>query len=174
MKYAKPKRYAYQKPREGSKSVKILISILVVFMAVCAGGMYISTLSSNLDPNAVKGTLGTTGSDALNAQTAAHAIPMIINAKPAFDDGLSEGSIFFENIEGSGKWLRLEYYRDDTGELIYKSGYLEPGTYIAYAALDVDLDEGEYPCTAYIYGYDADTQEYIGKVAAGVTVYVLG
>ena len=67
----------------------------------------------------------------------------------------------------------LELYRDDTNELIYKTGLLDPGSYVPEAKLDKFLEKGNYDCTAYIYAYKLDTEEYLGKVAAGVTVHVV-
>jgi len=62
--------------------------------------------------------------------------------------------------------------REDTGEEIYKSGYLDPEQYIGDAPLDVELPAGEYPCLAYFDAYRISDNAYIGRAAAKITVFV--
>ena len=63
--------------------------------------------------------------------------------------------------------------RDDTGEEIYRSGYLDPEQYIDEVALDVELVKGEYACTVNFDTYRIRDNSYIGRAAAQITLYVL-
>ena len=62
--------------------------------------------------------------------------------------------------------------RDDTGEEIYRSGYLDPEQYIDETELDVVLPQGEYSCSAYFDAYRVKDSSYIGRAAAQITLYV--
>lgn len=61
--------------------------------------------------------------------------------------------------------------RDATGEILYRSGVIDPGHYIEEIQLDISLKEGYYPCTA-VWSFYSDTDEYVGE-AAWKTVIVL-
>lgn len=108
----------------------------------------------------------------LNRQVSEHMIAMSINATPVFPDGASKGNILFENPSRNGKLTRLKLYRDDTGELIYETGLLKPGSYVAEDMLDVTLEKGSYPCTAHVLAYRTEDQSYIGEIAVGITLVV--
>lgn len=62
---------------------------------------------------------------------------------------------------------------DDTGELIYETGLIEPNHHIQSAKLDVELEKGEYLATAVFNAYDPETEEYIGSAGAKLTITVL-
>lgn len=102
-------------------------------------------------------------------------ITMSINASPVWmlsDEGAGV-NWEIENPEGqSTKLIRVEVIRDDTGKKIYETGAIRPGTYVSGTKPDVALDVGVYPCTAYFYSYDIDTEEFLGKAGAQITLYV--
>lgn len=108
----------------------------------------------------------------LNRQVSESMIAMSINATPVFRDGFSKGNILFENPSRNGKLTRLELYRDDTGEMIYETGLLKPGSYVAEDTLDVELAKGSYQCTAHVLAYRMEDQSYIGEIAVGITLIV--
>ncbi len=62
--------------------------------------------------------------------------------------------------------------REDTGEEIYRSGYLDPEQYIESAPLDVALPAGEYHCIANFDAYRISDNAYIGRGGAQITLYV--
>ena len=68
--------------------------------------------------------------------------------------------------------MQVEVSITDTGEVIYTSEVLEPNYHIQYAALDVDLPAGSYPCTATFFALDPETEQLVGQTAARVTVVV--
>ncbi len=90
-----------------------------------------------------------------------------------FEDGTSEGEMKIENVPGNPYLMQVEISRNDTGDVIYESGILEPNYHIQFDALDVDLDAGEYPCTATFHALDPDTEEEVGVAAAVMNVRVL-
>jgi len=167
------------KSKSRKKTMIIILLLLILIAAVAAGAYWWffikSPYNDKLDPNATVGTMPGTQDDLqaqLDEATARSTIGFALNLSPVFADGTSEGDIMYQNPANSQKYTRLELYIDDTNELIYKTKLIEPGSYIEYARLDVDLDAGTYACTAYIYGYMLDTEEYVGKVAADVDLVV--
>lgn len=95
-----------------------------------------------------------------------------INTRMEFETPSAEGAIMFENPAGNGKYTRLSLVRDDTGEEVYSTGLLQPGTYVENDALDAMVPRGEYDCTALVEAYRTNDKSYIGTVAAGVKVKV--
>ena len=96
-----------------------------------------------------------------------------INATPFMKNGASTANLLVENPPGNGKRFTITIERDDTGEEIYRSGYLDPEQYIDNVPLDVELPKGEYPCTAYFDAYRLSDDGYIGRAGAQITLYVL-
>ena len=109
----------------------------------------------------------------LNEKVEEGMINISMNTSPVFADGTSEGSLMIVNEEVNNYPQVVEISRDDTGELIYKSGAIPVGSKIEAAKLSVDLDPGTYKCTALFYNVDPDTGDYLGCAGAVVTVTVL-
>ena len=164
------------------KGTRVVILILVLVLLVAAGAftawyfLIRPPYNDRLEPNAVVGVMpGKTNlqiEEELTRQVQEKEVAFAINSAPVFENGTAEGNLLFENPKSNQKLTRVEILRDDTGELIYKSGLLEPGSYIPEASLSVDLDAGTYSCTAYIYAYKLEDESYIGKVAAGINITV--
>lgn len=95
-----------------------------------------------------------------------------INATPTMRDSQSEANLLIENPPDNGNRFVVTIHRDDTGEEIYQSGYLDPEQYIESAPLDAVLPAGEYPCTAYFDAYRISDNAYIGRAAAKIVLYV--
>ncbi len=129
-----------------------------------------------MEPNAVVGMMPGKSpeqiQEELDRKVAENMIAFSINAKPVFPSGKGKGNILFENPASNEKLTRMELCRDDTGEVIYETGLMEPGSYVPEDTLDMELPAGEYACTAYIYAYRQSDESFIGKVAAGVTVMI--
>ena len=94
--------------------------------------------------------------------TSAHAI----GTARALEMGEIEGAMSLSLIH------ILTINREDTGEEIYKSGYLDPEQYIEEAPLNVELPAGEYPCVANFDAYRISDNAYIGRASARITLYV--
>lgn len=157
-----------------------LLIFLVLLLAVIGGVIAWTSLkpeySDRLEPNAVVGSMPGKTKEQIEAELTAKVgekeVAFSINARPEYESGDSKGNILFENPKNNKKLTRVEITRDDTGELIYKSGLLEPGSYIPEAKLLTELGAGSYPCTALIYAYALKDESYIGKVAAGLVITV--
>jgi len=90
-----------------------------------------------------------------------------------FEDGASEGAIKIENVPGNRYLMQVDIVRDDTDEIIYQSGILEPNYHIQSARLDAELPAGTYACTAIFHALDPASEEEIGQAAANMTIRVL-
>lgn len=170
-----------EKMKSAAGKKKRLILIVILLIALLAGVIaflvWKNAQKNTMEPNAVLGIMPGKTDDEIRAELARQVdektIAFSINAEPVYESGGSKGNILFENPQSNKKLTRLEVYRDDTEELIYETGLMEPGSYVPEAKLSKELKKGDYACTAYIYGYRLKTEKYLGKVAAGLTVHVL-
>ena len=99
-------------------------------------------------------------------------LAMSINATPSGKGTGSDQSVnwLIENPSNQGKLIRVEIYRDDTGEKIYETGAIRPGSYVESAPLNVELSAGIYECTAVFLAYREETEALIGQAAVKVTL----
>lgn len=95
-----------------------------------------------------------------------------INYEPVFFDGTTEGSLLIVNGELNKYPQVVEIYRDDTSELIYRSGSIPVGNRVVSGKLLIDLDAGEYACTAYFHSVHPETNERLGHAAVQIEVVV--
>lgn len=174
-----------RRSRRGHASWTVII-IAAVFCATVAGvAGYVVVSYANrpqevnypqLEPegNVRSGTL----SDPAGRQAELDAIveegmlTFSINATPVMEDGKAEANLLIENPPDNGNRFTVTISREDTGEVIYQSGYLDPEQYIEKARLDVELPAGEYGCLASFDAYRIRDNAYIGRVAARLTLYV--
>lgn len=108
----------------------------------------------------------------LNEKVEEGMINISMNTSPVFKDGTSEGNLMIVN-EGINNYPQVvEITRNDTGELIYKSGGIPVGSKIENAKLSVDLPAGTYECTAMFHSVDPDTGASLGCAGAIITITV--
>ncbi|WP_139652693.1 hypothetical protein [Raoultibacter phocaeensis] len=91
-----------------------------------------------------------------------------------FADGTSPGTAYIENVPGNRYLMQVTISLDDTGEAVYESKAIKPGSYIENVALATDLEPSDYPATATFAALDPDSREEIGRAAAKVTLSVRG
>ena len=96
---------------------------------------------------------------------------IISNASDAMDK-LAYTALTDDKVGLSRSDYAVTITRDDTGEIIYVSGLLPPNHHIQEDVLLVDLDAGDYPCTATFTAYDEEQNE-VGMASAKITVTVL-
>ena len=154
------------------------IVLVLLIVALTAALWWLTTPNPDRDglqpvPNVRVGSL-TGGYADLDKIVDEGMLTFSINATPAFPDGATPGNLMIENAEINNNRFTVAIYRNDTGEKIYESGYLDPGQYIESAPLDVDLDEGVYECTAQFSTYKLADNAPIGQAAAEVKIYVQG
>ena len=91
-----------------------------------------------------------------------------------FADGTSPGTAYIENVPGNRYLMQVTISLDDTGEAVYESKAIKPGSYIEDVSLASDLEPGDYPATATFAALDPDSREEVGQAAAKVTLSVRG
>lgn len=128
------------------------------------------------DDGAVAGGWDQADTDAiianLNQKVEDGMINISMNTSPVFKDGLSEGNLMIVN-EGINNYPQVvEITRNDTGELIYKSGGIPVGSKIETARLSVNLPAGTYECTAMFHSVDPDTGVSLGCAGAIITITI--
>lgn len=97
---------------------------------------------------------------------------VVINPEPIFRDGTSDGNLEIENVPNNHYAMVVQILLQDTGEVIYDSGLINPNYHIQKDKLDVDLDAGEYPAEGVFYAYDMDSLEEVGNTSCEMTIRV--
>ena len=161
-----------------ASAVAAVVIVIVILLLLRSCGAPVDDHSGiEFDPSATEGGWDEADTDeiiaGLNEKVEEGMINISMNTSPVFADGTSEGSLMIVNEEVNNYPQVVEISRDDTGELIYKSGAIPVGSKIEAAKLSVDLDPGTYKCTALFYNVDPDTGDYLGCAGAVVTVTVL-
>lgn len=176
MKNKNAKKETYKKAGIGAGLVIVAAVIILLLLRSC-GAPTNDPGGIEFDPSATEGGWDEADMDAirdsLNEKVEEGMINISMNTSPVFADGTSKGSLMIVNEEVNNYPQVVEISRDDTGELIYKSGAIPVGSKIESAKLSVDLDPGTYKCTALFYNVDPDTGDYLGCAGAVVTVTVL-
>ena len=161
-----------------ASAVAAVVIVIVILLLLRSCGAPVDDHSGiEFDPSATEGGWDEADTDeiiaGLNEKVEEGMINISMNTSPVFADGTSAGSLMIVNEEVNNYPQVVEISRDDTGELIYKSGAIPVGSKIESAKLSVDLDPGTYKCTALFYNVDPDTGDYLGCAGAVVTVTVL-
>ena len=176
MKNKNSKKETYKKVGIGVGLV-IVVAVIILLLLRSCGAPANDPGGIEFDPSATEGGWDEADTDeiiaGLNEKVEAGMINISMNTSPVFADGTSEGSLMIVNEAVNNYPQVVEISRDDTGELIYKSGAIPVGSKIESAKLSVDLDPGTYKCTALFYNVDPDTGDYLGCAGAVVTVTVL-
>lgn len=89
-----------------------------------------------------------------------------------FETAQAKGIARISN-DGQSKFrCQVTLVRDATGEVLYKSGLIEPGYYIEEIHLKGSLKKGYYPCTA-VWSFYSEHDEYAGETAWKIVVIVM-
>ncbi len=109
----------------------------------------------------------------LNEKVEEGMINISMNTSPNFANGTSAGNLMIVN-ENINRYPQIvEITRNDTNEVVYKSGAIPVGSKIETAKLSVDLNAGTYECTAMFYNVDPNTGNYLGCAGAIINITVL-
>ena len=95
-----------------------------------------------------------------------------INPEIIMESGGSDAELRIENVPGNRYLMSVQITLDDTGEVIYTSGLIEPNYHIQSAPLAVKLAEGTYNATATFTAHDPDTEAEVGTAGAKITITV--
>lgn len=162
----------------------VFLVLILVLLLVIAGGLAAHIFLQGgkgagleYESNATVGTANDLSArlEEMQAVVDRSTISISINASPVWQLSQREAGVNWqiENpAEQSTKLIRVEVMRNDTGEQVYATGAIRPGTYVSDTLPDVELEAGTYPCTAYFYSYDIETEEFLGKAGAEITLYV--
>lgn len=129
------------------------------------------------DSNAVEGGWDEADTEkiveSLSEKVDAGMINISMNTSPVFADGEAAGNLMIVN-EGINRYPQIvEITRNDTGEVVYKSGAIPVGSKIEEAKLTVDLPAGAYECTAMFTSIDPDTGASLGCAGAVIHITIL-
>lgn len=156
-------------------------AVVIVLLAVALFALQQCSTSvddGDMEPNVVVGTMEGYTDEEIAAMLAKQVdegmIAFSLNTHMYLESPDAQASIKFENPANNAKLTKLKLVRDDTGETLYETGYLAPGSYVDAAAFDVQLAPGEYACTGYISSYSQDEKKYLGEAACTVVVTVNG
>jgi hypothetical protein len=181
----------YQKPvkkKSGGnyKTIGIVILVLVIVAAAlfifksCSSDKAVDTMPNGgiiYDSGAVEGGWDEADVDkiveGLNETVEEGMINISMNTSPNFANGTSAGNLMIVNEAVNRYPQVVEITRNDTNEVIYKSGAIPVGSKIENAKLSADLDAGTYECTAMFYNVDAETGAYLGCAGALIKITVL-
>ena len=154
----------------------VLLVLGLLLVALAGAWYFLGAPDDGMEPNVVVGPMGDYSKDELEAMLAERVdegmIAFSLNTQVVLPEPGAQAPILFENPANNGKLLTLALVRDDTGETVYSTGFLAPGSYVENDELDVRLDPGTYRCTATIASYREDTKKPLGQAAAEVTITV--
>lgn len=149
--------------------VWIVILILLLILAATAGMVGYRTWNAGQktrlarDSEALGGLLpGKTPeeiSDILSKKVEEGMVDIGISAEPIFEKNGAKGRIGIENIPANRYSFRVTLVQDDTGDILYETGIIDPGYYIEFIELSKKLEAGDYPVTATFTTYSLDESE---------------
>ena len=182
-------RYPKKDNSKFLKTTGIVIGILLVIAIIlgvlrgCEGDKPIENPDDTTGPGivyddgAVQGGWDEADTDKiianLNEKVEEGMINISCNTSPNFANGTSAGNLMIVNESINRYPQVVEITRNDTGEMIYKSGAIPVGSKIESAKLSVDLDKGVYECTAMFYNVDPNSGAYLGCAGAIIHLTVL-
>ena len=194
MKESKDSKFPERDTKKTYKTYAIMIGILLIIAIIvamlrgCDGLGYIPDDATDsgvtdtaaptpgivYDTGAVEGGWESADADKiienLNEKVADGMINISMNTSPIFADSTALGNLMIVNESVNRYPQVVEITRNDTGELIYKSGAIPVGSKIEKAPLAAALDAGTYECTAMFYNVDPETGAYLG--CAGAIIHV--
>ena len=171
---------AARKKKSGGKiAVTLLILALVCVIAALAWRLLRPSPALAADPNVKVGTNTLTAEERqaqLQAMVDEGMLTFMINSTPMYSLKNPEQGCnwLIENPKGNNNRFTVTISRNDTEEVVYQSGYLDPEQYIDTAPLTTVPPKGEYPCTAIFQTYRLEGEhEAIGQGGAALTLYIV-
>ncbi|EGO8312468.1 hypothetical protein E3O82_002454 [Enterococcus faecalis] len=95
-----------------------------------------------------------------------------IYPEAVFENGEATGDIYIRNEISNAYPISVEIVDDSTGDIIYKSGAIQPGYEVTEGQLNKKLAKGKYKCTANVSIYDPKTNKFKGQTAAEIEIEV--
>ena len=177
-------------PKQAKLNVRVVLAIVFLICAIGTGIFLITRLVSR--PLTQEDALGQTGivydssaveggwdnlspeeiAEKLNEKVAEGMINISMNTAPYFENGEAEGNVMIVNESINNYPQQVEFIRNDTQEVIYRSKAIPVGSKIERAALDVELPAGTYECTAMFHNLDPVSGEIIGTAGAIINITI--
>lgn len=168
--------------KQGKKPIIILLLLLLVLAAGVAV-FYFMYVNREEQPRidkemAAKAGLLPTHSEEelqelLNKTVEEGMVNISINPDPVFKDGKSAGSLNIENIPANHYDLQVDITLEETDELVYSSGLIEPGHYVDNAKLSKVLKKGDHKAAAVFTAYYPDNEtDILAKASANIILHV--
>lgn len=110
----------------------------------------------------------------INTIVAESMLNISMNTDISFENSGAQGKLNIENIPGNKYAVTVEIARSDNGDVVYKSGLIDPGYYVQYAKLDKELQSGTYDCVARFTAYEPQTKKEIGTAGIQIRLNILG
>ncbi|UYT09866.1 hypothetical protein [Lactococcus garvieae] len=95
-----------------------------------------------------------------------------IYPEATFKNGKSTGELYIRNEISNAYPIAVQLIENQSGDIIYESGAIQPGYEVTEGKLLKDLKKGNYKCTAEVSIFDSETDKYKGQTAAEVNVEV--
>lgn len=103
-----------------------------------------------------------------------NTIAFSINSNAVFENARAKGNLMLESPSNNINYIEFVIRRNDTGDVLYRSGLLKPNQYILEDSLQTKtpLTKGSHECTADITLYDKETLQAKGMVQAALTITI--
>jgi hypothetical protein len=88
------------------------------------------------------------------------------------DDDSRDIAIEIYNDEGNPCWFVFEIVLEDTGEVVYTSEFLAPGTRVETVTLTMSFEKSEYNVILNIRAYDFNDLTVIDEMSTSFTIFV--
>jgi hypothetical protein len=102
----------------------------------------------------------------------ASQITMQVNTVIDFETPTSYGNVGIINPSINIFPIAMDFVLNETGEVIFTSGAIQPNQYISSAPLDVKLPIGVHQATAIFNAYDPETLEHIWESNVALTINI--
>ena len=148
--------------RNSLRSLLVVLACLAVIALITGGFLYWTLFTGGsteieprfqvegLDPGAITGTLP---------------------GAPVRENSPGAGYIGLQN-PAFNQYLMVLEIADETGQVIYRSGYLAPNQYLEEIQLGTPLAPGRHDCTAYINAVDPQTLHYLDALTCPLAIAV--
>lgn len=170
----------HDRPRRKRSRKALMASCLLAALAACVvlGVLFFAPSPQDdwYDPNAVEGSYeGKSEADIradLEREIAEGMMNISIASNVVVSGETGIADLRIENIPGNNVDQKVSVTLDETGETLYQSEAIAPGTCVQEAGLSRLLPPGVHEATATFVGYDTQTHEERGTSAAKILLTV--
>lgn len=170
--------------KEKKGKLQLLIILLLLALLALGAGMYYQLTKEEPLDRLARDSLALGGmlpgktpeeiSNLLNEKVEEGMVNIGIAAEPVFEQNGKKGRLGIENIAANRYSFRVTLTLDETGEVIYESGLIDPGYYIEFVELNKTLQAGDHPAMASIVTYSLDeTEDEIAETRVKLILHVM-